>query len=331
MSRTISSDILRQITFIDNLPSEGKAVFLVPHYDNTDNTFKLYLEGENRELTFVYAEPVDACYWSTKLINPKKDMKIKIFETLAQYHAYPSVISKLAYLIEDLNNCCSIFEKYFMFVNVSQSEPDNFNSSIFLSDYESHYGNIRSIYDILQWIISDLWKIYFPKRNQLKTKFSDMVKQEAKDLELTYNMEQDLLNFYAKTSPFFKIIKDIRDNVFHSGRTVTIYRSPQGFSISKNGRIAREYDAFSIWPPEKERQNGIVSLLALLAFNNTQLMNHLDFLDETILNVFPKSAPLSCTAGLFYRNPRLYHLLNLEYYLKHQWIIDPQETFSDKN
>ena len=99
----MSRNVIIQVPFIDNIPDDGRVIFLQPYYDKIDNKFKLYLQEIN-QLTYVFAEPVDCCYWAEKIIDKKKDIYLEIINTIAQHYSYEPIINDLIRILSDIRN-----------------------------------------------------------------------------------------------------------------------------------------------------------------------------------------------------------------------------------
>jgi hypothetical protein len=74
---TMNKDVLLQIPFVDKVPLDGRVVFIQPYFNREDNTYKLYFQREDT-LGFVYAEPVEACYWAEEIVDETRDLFIPL-------------------------------------------------------------------------------------------------------------------------------------------------------------------------------------------------------------------------------------------------------------
>jgi hypothetical protein len=75
-----------------------------------------------------------------------------------------------------------------------------------------------------------------------------------------------------------------------------------------------------IWPQEKIKKNGLVSVLALMAYVNAELLKNLDFFSRILFFAMKPPPPISEKCKLFLRSPFVHHLIKSEKYLKEQWV-----------
>lgn len=108
------------------MPSDGRAVFLQPYYDKENNTFRMFVPVGNK-LTWVFAEPVEACYYAEGAIDESKDIYLKILDLVARHYSFDSVIYTLQGIIRDVLNCSVILERYFVFLERIQKYEECIN------------------------------------------------------------------------------------------------------------------------------------------------------------------------------------------------------------
>jgi len=325
LQRHATIKILKKIPFIDNVPNDGRAVLLPPYFDETDSTFKMYIPKRDK-LVWISAKPYLAWYYSKSLIDESNDIYVALFDNLARYFSFRSIINNFWRIILDVRNCGSIIEKYFIFLE-KYNETKNIEISFMMeTDLEYFFDNIRSIYDLLQKTIRDLWK----KEGgaHLPTSFADMIKQDRQKIKVKYNLPDPLLNYYDNSRIFFNNCKDVRDRIFHTmhrsgakgSNFQVIFCTDEGFALSKKDPILQDILKLNIWPEEKTKENGLISILTLLAYITKEVLRNFDMLSDALTQSITRYPAISEKQNLFYRGPFNKHLLKLDEYIKKQWF-----------
>lgn len=118
----------------------------------------------------------------------------------------------------------------------------------------------------------------------------------------------------------FLIFRDIRDKIYHGGyATNLIFCDGDGFAIQNTEPTFSELNY--IWPKEKIKENGLVSLLALFSYITKQIIENLDDLSLALIKSIEIKPSISSTHKVFFRGPYINHLNNLDKYLSEQWYV----------
>ena len=317
---------LRKVPYIDHLPLDGRIVFLQPYLDKKDNTFKTFVPQRNK-LTWIFAEPVAACYYAERVIDDSKDIYLKMIDVIAQHYSFDSVINTMLSIIRDIENCSVVVEKYFVFLDRYRNTKDVLTYNLITTDLEYFFGNVRSLYDLLHDVIKDLWKRVSNKI--LPDTFNKVVQKEPEDLERKYDLPEPLIKYYIGTKDFFVKCRRIRDRIYHRGLDIQIvFCTDDGFALQKNSPLTSNplTSEFDIWPEEKIKKNGLVSVLALISYINKRLLEDTDVFSQALIQSIQPPPSISETHKLFLRGPYIHHLLKSEEYLEKQWVEPPQQT-----
>jgi hypothetical protein len=78
---------------------------------------------------------------------------------------------------------------------------------------------------------------------------------------------------------------------------------------------------FHIWPEEKIKENGLASLLGLIAYLNATILRHLDLLTAALKASLSTPPPITDDFKVFFRGPHIRHLNKSNEYQKGQWIL----------
>lgn len=309
---------LNEIPYVDNVPSDGRVVHSYPYFDETKNGFITHIPNTDGTLTWVWAEPIESLYYAKSVPIDLNDIYLDFNNVLIQNYSYPTINYYLNGVIKDILNCSAFFEKYFIFHDLYINSNDLSIKSLISTEIEYFFGNIRSIYDLLQKIIKSLWKI--ETGENLPSSFADIVKQSDEDLKTKYGLSDPLINYYNNTKDLFSACKKIRDDINHNGHTVdSIFCDEDGFAIQNSDPIFSQF--VHVWPIEKVKKNGLVSLLALASFITMQTIENLDNLSLPIMHSISHGPPLSNTYKVILRGPYINHLNNLDKYIDEQWYV----------
>jgi len=317
----VNKDELKKVPHITHIPSDGRVIFLQPYLDKRDNKFKMHVP-QGDKLTWVFAEPVEACYYSEKIIDESKDIYLALIDVVARYYSFGTVINTLLRIMRDILNSSVVIEKYFVFLDLYRKTKDTLVSNLVTTDLEYLFGNTRSLYDLLQNLIQDLWK-RASKRDLPKDSFYAIIKQDPENLKRKYNLPESLIKYYIDTKDFFVKCKRIREKIYHRGLNIqAVFCIEDGFALQKDNPLFPNplTSEFDIWPKEKTKENGLVSVLALVSYINKKSLEDMNAFSQVLIQTMQPLPAISENHKLFLRGPYVHHLLRLEDYLKKQWV-----------
>lgn len=313
-----SKEQLQNIPYVDNIPSDGRVIYLGPYFDKEKKKFIMHFPSENNKITWIFAEPIKAYYYGKSKFNETNDIYLNFMNVLMLNYSYDSIINISKGILEDIFNCSAFFEKYFILHAYYLKSKDSSTSSLIATEIECFFGNIRSLYDLIQIVIKNLWEI--ETKNLLKPSFASMAEKSKTELKTKYNLSDSLIDYYNNTSKLFLIFREIRDKIYHNGLSVNlIFCDDDGFAINKNDPTFSKLNY--IWPKEKEKNNGLVSLLPLFSYITKNIISNLDYLSLVLGESITSKAPISTTHKIFIRGPYFNHLNSLDEYLEKQWYI----------
>jgi hypothetical protein len=224
----------------------------------------------------------------------------------------------------DILNCSAILEKYFIFLDLFQKTKDPLIANLVMTDVEFLFGNIRSLYDSLQVLISDILRhARIGKSANLPHSFADMVKLEGEELTRKYDLPAPFIEFYANTKDFFLACREIRRGFQHQQIDIPVlYCLEEGFALQKESPLFKDpvVTKFNIWPKDKIKQDGLVSLLALISFLNLTLLTHTDLISQALENSLFAPQPTVKEYFVFLRGPYINHLKRSKEFLNEQWV-----------
>jgi len=246
---------------------------------------------------------------------------LKLIDILGNHYSFDPVINTLIAIIRDIENLSVVVKKYFIFLNLYRNTKNSSIRTLIITNLEFLFSTIRSFYNLLQKLIRDLWKRTAKK--ELPERFFLMIKQERSDLKRKYDLPEALIDYHADTKDFFLTCRDIRNRIIHRGFDIEIvFCIEEGFALQKDEPLFPSLitTKFDIWPDEKVKENGLVSVLALISHLNLEILKNIDLFVKSIIKSIPPPHRITTSHKLFLRGPYTSHLLKLGEYLKLQWI-----------
>jgi hypothetical protein len=194
---TISLEELKKIPYIDYLPTDGRTFFSQPYFNPCDKTFKIFIPQAGK-IIWLFAKPVESCYYSQSILDESTDIYLSVIDVIGRHYSFGSVLQKILSVIRDILNCGVAIEKYFIFLDRYRNTKDTISSNLVATELEYFFGNLRSLYDLLQSIIKDLWLRATGKI--LPESFNRVVSK--KNPQEKYNLPDSLATYYDTTKVF---------------------------------------------------------------------------------------------------------------------------------
>ena len=188
----VSRDQFAKVPYIDHVPTDGRTVFLAPYLDRSDNRWKVHVP-QLRGLGWIFAEPVESCYYAESIADRSNDIYIELMDAIAQHYSFDSVLRTSLELVRRIVNCTVVLEKYFLWLTLFRKTKKLLVANLVQTDLEYLVGNARIAYDLMQTILCELWiKTHRPK---LKSSFAGMAQMNPSDLRDKYGLppSSDLL------------------------------------------------------------------------------------------------------------------------------------------
>lgn len=317
---------LAKIPYVNLIPEDGRIISLLSFFDEKEKIFKLPIPKDN-DIILMKATPEQGPYYARVPVDEEKDVYLKLIDYVNNVFSFPSTIHTLLGIERDILNCSAVVEKYFIFLDLFRRNRDPLIANLVMTDVEFLFGNIRSLYDSLQILLRDiLERVGNVTSKKLPQSYYDVVKLENSKIQRKYNLPNPLLQFYADTRDFFLASRKIRGGFQHQRIDIpVIFSLDEGFALQKNGPFFKDPIAciFDIWPENKIKENGLVSLLALIAHLNKTVLTHTDLLFEALSVSVSNPSPIIKEHKVFLRGPYTIHLQRLSRYLNDQWVTSP--------
>lgn len=315
---SIPFEELKNIPYLNYYSNDGRTIFSQPYFNPVDKTFKVFIPQDGK-IIWLFAEPVESCYYAESNLEESTDIYISAIDTIARHYFFESLFENFTGLISDINNCGISLEKYFIFLDRYKNTQETMCSSLLATELEFFFGNLRSLYDLLQGIINDLWKRATGKK--LPDSFNKVVSNT--NLKEKYGLPDPLVKYYDDTRAFFSKCCSIRDNIFHRGLNVKIiFCFEDGFALQKDSVFPSPFTSEfgNIWSQNKIKENNMVSVLALMAYVNKEMLENLNLFTEALVQTIQPLPSISEKCKLFLRSPFTHHLIKSKLYIKEQWV-----------
>ena len=215
--------------------------------------------------------PVESCYFAKRPAAPDH-VCFALLNFLHQRALWPSVESFVTGIYDDVNNIGASFKKLRLIFD--HCDDNSGSARMVTSEIEYIFATCRSLFDLLQETLRGLWKNVrlfdsTIKKRELPKSYADMLfransPQSTDQIAERYSIPQQLASVYAQSSLFFQWLREFRDLVSHSGRTVGyVFTTEKGFAIRTPDK---PFSGMPIWCPTNSLPNELGSLLSVLAF-----------------------------------------------------------------
>lgn len=319
----MSKSALAKVPFVSLIPEDGRLVSLLPFFEEKTLSFKIPFPQPDG-IVLCHGKPEQGPYYAKSAVDEERDLYSKLIDYVTLSWSFPSTTAILAGIERDLINCSSIVEKYFVFLNKFRSEKNPMIANLVMTDIEFLFGNIRSLYDSLQVLVGDILEKAGKKKAHLPESYYDMVKLDKKKMLEKYDLPEPLQKFYADTKEFFLACRTIRGGFQHWRVDIpVIYCFDDGFALQKGNAYLKDpvVIRFQIWPKNKIRENGLVSLLGLIGYLHSNMLAHMDLLTEALKASISTPKPISEDFKVFFRGPHIQHLKLSNKYQSEQWFV----------
>ncbi|MGY2909218.1 MIT C-terminal domain-containing protein [Bradyrhizobium sp. URHC0002] len=273
---------LSEIPYLTKADLSGRFLASTLFYDGSD--WQMWLQTEQADrFVKVHAWPAESFYFSAKPEN-ENDLCSEFLNFLAQSANALSVMRRFSAIGDDIFNLSASLAKLPIFH--SSATASQGSSRLAATEVEYILFTCRSVFDLLQEVIKDLWETILLRdttirKKALKKSFADMTlhgseMRAAEDIAERYGLPMPLAECYAGHAPMFLKIRQFRDDLVHRGHRVqTIFHGETGFLITNSLGSFRD---INIWREPEVIVNGLAPLAPVLNTDRFGLIT--DFLAE---------------------------------------------------
>jgi hypothetical protein len=320
---TVAQKLLRDIPYLNVDALQGRAVPSLSFYDGDKWHFWLILPDR---LMPMQAIPAEGDYFG-RSAERRDDLYFEFLNFMLQRAYWPDVANIINAIRNDIHNLAASLEKYHLFNNARRETL--FDTKRFATtELEYIFSTCRSVFDLLQEIIVTLWdKVSLEDKSiskkQLRKSFSAMVLNNEKpmtsdDICSKFKIPKQLADFYARSSPFFCLLREFRDNVIHRGKSFDLlFVTDKGFAVIDT---TEPFASFKVWNVDNKLPNGLASLRPVLAYAVLETINCCEDFAVTIQKIIKFPSEIAPGFKVYMRGHHNHELLTLkEVRDKSQW------------
>jgi len=261
---------------------DNRIIPICPALDDTGK-FHMWAPGNGKVIEYK-GEPVEQTYFA-KEPHSECDFCFKFLNCMYQRATSWDIMRLLDAIGNDIYNlstCLAKIELYHKVRNDKDIEIHRFVET----EVEYIFAVCRSLYDLLQKIARNLWrnsKSFKHSKKELNYSFAKMVLKgenllTKEELQQNYALTPIFAEFYVKEAPFFKMLRDYRNNIQHNGLSPDyIYKTENGFAVHAN---SKPFSSFNVWDKNTFLPNNLAPLNPILGYvirSTLSAMN--DFVD----------------------------------------------------
>jgi hypothetical protein len=284
---------------------DGRSVKLMPLWDG--ESWKMWIDTPVGLTEVKIVDTMEGDYVARRAAK-ESDLFIPFIHLMWQCASWPEICPLISAISEDFHNMGTSAAKLRHFFDSRSRLPAGAASRFARTELEYLVMLCRSVFDLLQEIISTLWEKKVRllddtaekrrRSSKLPETFSKLVLHDKKrartasEIEAKFGLPSSLAAQYASLVPFFSELRDIRDDVVHGRRGLgRIFDTERGFCVEPK---TAPFYSFNGWLPEHYYNENIVSILpwtANLILRTIDACNSLMNAFAQVITLPPEIAP----------------------------------------
>ncbi|WP_273834799.1 hypothetical protein [Halococcus sp. PRR34] len=281
----------------------------IPDWADEPRNWYMWVEQEGK-IECLRGYPAQSHYFG-RGPEHQDDIYFRFNNMITQYLCYNSILEPLGRIFEDIHNLGASISKLGLYEKLPKAHNTG-RSRMITSEVEYIFSVCRSMYDLFQEIIANVWNLIgVDGGNQLPpTSFSSIALHgdqpvSSENLEKDYGLLTSIAEFYENEAETFSKIRDFRDNILHHGETVRlIFITDEGYAVRSD---FEPFSTFDVWNEDDFLENDLAPFWPPIAFVINHTIGVLDrFLSKLQLEVafLPPLAPeyVVFTRGDFMKN-----------------------------
>jgi hypothetical protein len=270
---------LAKIPFIDVKNLGARVLTTLTFFE--DEKWQIWLPTP-QGLINISGIPAEADYFARTPVT-NTDINQKFLDFIVQRASWADTIHFIYAIRSDIHNLGASLAKLSFFHRAVENAGGR--SSRFVStELEYIFGVCRSIFDLLQEIITKLWQRISLHDSSItkrelpqsfaKMALSDNKVMEVAQLQQKWRVPEKLASFYIRHANFFKVLRDYRDAILHCGADFDIiFVTEKGFAVRAD---TEPFASFGVWNEEHMLKNRLASLRPIIAYVITKTFNACD-------------------------------------------------------
>lgn len=280
----------------------------------------------NQTLFEMKIEGLAQSFYYAKKKQEDADLFLNFSQLFIQRLNFPEISSYLYPIIDDISNLAASVEKIKLFEEImkeenSETKYDKLKLTRFCStELEYIFFVCRSLFDLLQKVILNLWK-YLEFHNikikkDLPDSFSRMILNDNKPMSeqeiiKRYTLPKEFGAVYYSCSDIFNTIKTFRDSINHHGKDFSIVFCMDNFfavDIKKP-----PFEKYAIWDKNEIMPNNLAPVLKGLYFFVINVISAFERFSLLISKGIPLPEETFPGYNVYYRSPSKFDFLTTNF------------------
>lgn len=291
----VSLSEIAKIPYIDLQNLHGRAISTLSFY--TEAGWELWIPTD-QGLFQMQGCPTEGYYFAAKP-ELETDAYLGFLNFIAQRCTWPPVLKPFEGLRQDFFNLCASVKKFdLLFAESAKLQTST--SRLVVTELEYLFSLCRSVFDLLQEVISVQWQSIelldkSIKKKQLPKSFADVAlvanaPRSEQDLMQRFHVPQPLAAFYVRNTPFFSVLRTFRDRFVHGGTTPeSVFVTERGFAVF---RKTEPFEQFGVWNHEHMLPNELCSLRPVIGHLVVETLRACEDYAATIQSIIQYPPPL---------------------------------------
>jgi hypothetical protein len=307
---------LKKIPYIDLANISGRAIPSLSFYDG--NEWHLWFPTPDGRLVDLKGEPAESDYFALEPQN-ETDLFFNFLNFMTQHAFWPSVIRPINSIRNDVHNLGASLSKLDLYYRISKENKLE-TTRLVSTEIEYLFIVCRSIFDLLQDIISTIWdkvelKDKSIKKRHLPKSFREMILKsdslmDVDTISTQFRIPPVLAEFYYRQASFFLTLRNYRDSITHRGYDFKfIFVTEKGFAVHNN---QQPFASFNVWNNRHILPNNLASLRPAIVYVITQTLNACEDFTSTIQKTIIFPPEIAPGFGLFIRGFHNKELLKMK-------------------
>lgn len=292
----VNLEELNQIEYLNVANINNRHIPSFPYKDE-EGKWVLWIPVGDK-LRKIFASPAESDYVAKELDDPKRDVLLFFYNFFVKHTSWQDVYNKIQSIRDDFLNLCTILAKINTYFELKTKYNKRINRFV-ATDLEYLFVVCRSLFDLLQEIISAIWdKVKFIdnkiEKKNLPKSFRKMILYNnqpltQEEIEKKFNIPPLLGSFYFRVAPFFILLRSYRDKIIHSDKVSDfVFEFDKGFAVEKT---TEPFKSFNVWNEKDIFNENLASLRPVIHYVITKTLQSCDDFVKAIIKciAFPPS------------------------------------------
>ncbi len=319
---SVDAEEINKLPYLKHIPRDGRIVPIQTYYDHQEKQWRIWVVPDGKLQELKVADLFHGTYVSDKPVSPDRDHRMPFAETVLKHFCTPALADRMHQASQDLINCLGYIEKYFILLHHAKQYPRMNATALLQVELEGLFGVHRSFYDLLQRIVNEVHGRHSTQKVNLPDSFRKVAQREPNELQEKYHFPPALVQFYQEKKGLFFACRQIRDNIFHHGHSLSsVFRFDDGFAVPIDEKPWTNLTSLvNLWPEGRVRNNRLGCVLVVYALLAEDMFKTMARLGDAILASFQEPPKACFDANVYLRTHFARHLHRLDEYEQQQWI-----------